>query len=138
MSRAVAAEIRLLESQPPGDDPIDHLVKGLADLRPYRQLHMTMHDRLAESEAVVETHDLLLEWVRGLVRDALKFHDVDMDNPDEVVELVVVVFEGLNVPGVRARAASEVILTLLRYVLQSASLPAPEVAPEMTGADARP
>jgi AcrR family transcriptional regulator len=117
MDRALAAELQLLAMRPPGPDPIDHLLQGLVDLRPYRQLHMTMHERLADSEVVVEAHSRLIGWVRGLVQDGLAYHGVSSVDRDEVEELVVVVFEGLNVPGVRARSASEVIRNLLRLVL---------------------
>ncbi len=118
MDRALAAEIHLLSTNPPGPDPIDHLLKGLVDLRPYRQLHTTMHERLGESEPVREAHDRLIDWVRGLVRDGIAYHAAEVDDIEEIVELVVVVFEGLNVPGIHARSASDVIRTLMRYVLQ--------------------
>jgi AcrR family transcriptional regulator len=114
--RALTAEIEMLKARPPGPDPFDHLLKGLADLRPYRQLHMAMHDRLG-SDAVAAAHDRLIDWIRDLIRAGLEHRGHSGQDRDEIVELVVVVFEGLNVPRVDARPAADVIRTLLAYVV---------------------
>src|SRR6185312_15942917 len=99
-------------------DPFDRLLKGFADLRPYRQLHMTMHELLPESEVVAAAHDRLIAWVRDLVDQGLVFHGFEDDaDRNDVVELVVVLFEGLNVPGIRARTASEIVQLLLDKIL---------------------
>lgn len=113
--RALAAEIEVLKARPPGPDPFDHLLKGLADLRPYRHLHMAMHERL-ESDAVAAAHDRLIGWVRDLVRAGLEHRRHSGDDDEEIVELVLVLFEGLNVPRVDGRPAADVIRTLLQYV----------------------
>jgi AcrR family transcriptional regulator len=116
-TRALDREIERLSSTAAETDPFDILLKGLADLRPYRQLHMTMHELLPESEVVAAAHDQLIAWVRDLVYQGLAFHGYDDSGEDDIAELVVVLFEGLNVPGIRARTASEIVRLLLDKVL---------------------
>ncbi len=119
-NRALDDEIERLSNGTAGEDPFDQLLKGLADLRPYRQLHMTMHDRLGHSEAVAATHDRLIGWIRELVTQGLAYHAYADPDGAEVVELVVVLFEGLNVPGIRARSAAEIVRMLLTKLVVTA------------------
>ena len=94
-------------------DPFDRLIQGLVDMRAYRKLHMTIHERMSSAEVVVEAHDRLITWIRETVTDGLKFHGFDPAEDEELIELVVVLFEGTNVPGVRTRAATDMIKVLL-------------------------
>ena len=100
-------------------DPFQTLITGLVDLRPYRQIHMTIHDRMPESEALTEAHDRLISWIRDTVIKGLEFHGRDPVADADLVELTVVLFEGSNVPGVRGRAATDVIQIMIdRLILQ--------------------
>jgi AcrR family transcriptional regulator len=117
-NRVLDREIERVPAGGAGGDPFDRLLEGFADLRPYRQLHMTMHELLTESEVVAAAHDRLIAWVRDLVDEGLVFHGLENDaDRNDVVELVVVLFEGLNVPGIRARTASEIVQLLLDKIL---------------------
>jgi AcrR family transcriptional regulator len=124
-NRALDSEIELLATRGPDTDPIQTLLKGLADLRPYRRLHMSMHDRL-DSEVVLAAHTRLIDWVRELARQGLAYRGHSEEESKDVADLIVVLFEGLNVPGVQARTATQVIETLLTKVLgDPVDLPAP-------------
>jgi AcrR family transcriptional regulator len=116
-NRALDREIEQLSSGPAGTDPFDLLQKGLVDLRPYRQLHMSMHELLLDSDVVAAAHDRLIDWVRGLAREGLAFHSYEDSGTEDITDLVVVLFEGLNVPGIRARTASEIVRVLLDKVV---------------------
>lgn len=101
------------------DDPFSILIKGLVDLRPYRQMHMTIHDRMTDSEALAAAHDEMITWIRETVIKGLEYHGRDPVSDGDLVELVVVLFEGSNVPGVRGRTATDVIQVMLdRLILQ--------------------
>jgi AcrR family transcriptional regulator len=113
--RALRDELELLRARPPGPDPIDHLLRGLTDLRPYRHLHMAMHQYLDTPE-IMQAHDELIDWLRGLARDGLTHRGYAGASRDELAELVVTLVEGLNVPHVHARAAADVIQTLLSSI----------------------
>jgi AcrR family transcriptional regulator len=121
-TRAVDEEVARLRDGPA--DPFERLIKGLIDLRPYRQMHMTIHDRMNEAESLVIAHDKLLDWIRRTVVDGLAYHGCDPVADAELVELVVVLFEGSNVPGVQGRTATDVIQVMIdRLVLQPARPP---------------
>lgn len=111
-SRALTEEIDRLRNGP--EDPLDRLMQGLVELRSYRQLHMTIHERMSESESVAAVHDRLISWIRTMVIDGLRYRGYEGADEKEVVEMVVVLFEGTHVPGVRARTATDVINLLLR------------------------
>jgi AcrR family transcriptional regulator len=110
--RALRDEVERLRARPPGPDPIDHLVRGLTDLRPYRHLHMAMHQHLDTPE-IMQAHDELIDWIRGLARAGLAHRGYAGASRDELAELVVTLVEGLNVPHVQVRSATEMIQTLL-------------------------
>jgi AcrR family transcriptional regulator len=115
--RAVDEEVEHLKDTI--GDPFQTLITGLVDLRPYRQMHMTIHDRMPESEALTEAHDRLIAWIRDTVIKGLEFHGRDPVADADLVELTVVLFEGSNVPGVRGRAATDVIQIMIdRLILQ--------------------
>jgi AcrR family transcriptional regulator len=115
-NRALDAELSLLAANPPSADPFQQLFKGLTDLRPYRRLHMSMHDHL-DSPAVKQAHDRLINWVRDRAHAGLEHHGHHGQDADDIADLIVVLFEGLNVPQIQARTATEVIQTLLSKVL---------------------
>jgi AcrR family transcriptional regulator len=115
-NRALDTELQLLAAHPPSPDPFQHLFKGLGDLRPYRKLHMSMHDHL-DSPTVKDAHDRLITWVRELAHAGLEHHGHHGQDADDIADLIVVLFEGLNVPQIQARTATEVIQTLLATVL---------------------
>ncbi|WP_328483401.1 TetR/AcrR family transcriptional regulator [Streptomyces sp. NBC_00377] len=57
MNRMLSREIRILNEEQAGADPLSRLVRGLSDMRYSRPLHQAMHDRLPHSEAVREAHN---------------------------------------------------------------------------------
>jgi AcrR family transcriptional regulator len=114
--RALDEEVARLRESP--KDPFKRLIEGLVDLRPYRQMHMTIHDRMSEAEALVAAHDRLIDWIRQTVVEGLEYHDRDPVADADLVELVVVLFEGAHMPRVSGRAATDVIQLMLdRFVL---------------------
>jgi AcrR family transcriptional regulator len=127
-NRSLDEEIERLKNGP--EDPFAQLIQGLIDLRAYRQLHMTVHERMINSEAVTAVHERLLDWVRDMVRDGITYHGGDPAVEDDLVELVVVVFEGTNVPGVSTRTATDLVSTILQRVRlqQGTTLGLPSVA----------
>ena len=110
-TRALDDEVERLRRGP--EDPFARLIQGLIDLRPYRHLHMTVHERMRDSEPVAAVHGRLLGWIRDTVEDGLLYHGRDPVQEQDLVELVVVVFEGTNVPGMRTRTATDLITTIL-------------------------
>jgi AcrR family transcriptional regulator len=109
--RAVDEEVaRLKDSE---GDPFSILIRGLVDLRPYRQMHMTIHDRMSESETLTAAHELIISWIREMVVRGLEYHGHDPVADADLVELIVVLFEGSNVPGVRGRTATDVIQVMI-------------------------
>ena len=115
-TRGLDAEIQQLRSGP--EDPFDRLIQGLVDFRVYRELHMTIHDRMRDSPVLVAAHERLLGWIRETVAEGLTYHKSVPVEEKDLIELVVVLFEGTNVPTVRTRTATDVIRILLdRLVL---------------------
>ena len=110
-TRALDEEVQRLASAP--EDPFVRLTQGLIHLRPYRQLHMTVHDRMRDSEPVAAVHDRLLGWIRDTVQEGLVYHGRSPAEEQDLIELVVVVFEGSNVPGMQSRTATDLITTVL-------------------------
>jgi AcrR family transcriptional regulator len=110
-TRALDEEMERLAAGP--DDPFEGLIQGLLDLRAYRQLHMTIHDRMSGSEVVLAAHDRLIEWIRETVADGLAHHGYDTAEDSDLIDLIVVLFEGTNVPGVQTRTATDMIKSLL-------------------------
>jgi AcrR family transcriptional regulator len=111
-NRALDEELERLATRGP-DDPFERLIQGLIELRPYRQLHVTLHERMLQSEACRAVHDRLLGWIRDVVTAGLTEQGYDPAQEADLVELVVAVFEGANVPGIRTRTATDLIHTLL-------------------------
>lgn len=121
--RALDEQIERLRSGP--EDPFDRLIQGLIDLRAYRGLHMTVHDRMGDSEPVAELHDRLLGWIRDTITEGLIYHGCDPEDEQATIDLIVVVFEGVNVPGIRTRTATDLISTVLTRFGLLAHRPAP-------------
>ena len=110
-TRVLDEQIERLRHGP--EDPFAQLIQGLIDLRPYRQLHMTIHDRMSDSEQVAQIHERLLDWIRDVVTRGLIYHGRHSVQEQDLVELVVVVFEGTSMPGMRTRTATDLITTVL-------------------------
>lgn len=110
-TRVLDEELERLSHGP--EDPFGQLIQGLIDLRPYRQLHMTIHDRMSESEQVAQIHERLLDWIREVVTRGLVYHGRDPAQEQDLVELVVVVFEGTSIPGMQTRLATDLITSVL-------------------------
>ena len=117
MDRMLSREIRTLDAELAGADPLTQLVRGLSDMRTYRPLHQAMHDRLPHSAPVRDAHDTFLAWIDGMVdnviasrEDSIAVRDADADRLRDVI---VAVFEGANVPNGRTRPVHEMIRFLI-------------------------
>lgn len=123
MDQMLTREIRALEQELRGLDPLSALVRGLADMRRFRGLHQEMHHRMRESERIRESHDRFLGWIRTMVDDVVDSSPHAADKA-MVADVVVAVFEGANVAERGYRPAADMI----RFVLQA-------LAPPAAGAD---
>ncbi|NGO08350.1 TetR/AcrR family transcriptional regulator [Streptomyces sp. HC44] len=124
MDRMLSREIRTLNAELAGADPLSRLVRGLSDMRYSRPLHQAMHDRLPHSEAVRAAHNTFLGWIVGLVDEVMAERGLDGDPDIDAALLrdtVVAVFEGANVPNDRNRPAHEMIRLLMESVLAGRS-----------------
>ena len=110
--RALDEEFERLATKGP-DDPFARLIEGLVDLRPYRQIHVTIHERMLQSKPLATAHDRLLDWIREVVSTGLTAKGLDPAQEVDLVELVVAVFEGANFPGMRTRTATDLVQSFL-------------------------
>ncbi|MFJ1973651.1 TetR/AcrR family transcriptional regulator [Streptomyces sp. NPDC087903] len=124
INRMLSREIRILNEEQAGADPLSRLVRGLSDMRYSRPLHQAMHDRLPHSEEVREAHNTFLNWIVGLVDEFMAERGLD-DIPDIDAALVrdvaIAVFEGAHVPNDWNRPAHEMIRFLLESVVARSS-----------------
>ncbi|MGC4897487.1 TetR/AcrR family transcriptional regulator [Micromonospora sp. DT31] len=120
MDRMLTREVRQLEHELQGLDPLSVLVRGLAEMRTFRGLHQAMHERIPHSRAVREAHDRFLDWIRHLVEAAV---DRQGERPDRemVADAAVALFEGTNALEPAPRPAHEMIRWLLTTVLEPQS-----------------
>lgn len=120
INRMLSREIRILNEEQAGADPLSRLVRGLSDMRYSRPLHQAMHDRLPHSEAVREAHSTFLKWIVGLVDEFLAERGLDDSSgidAELVRDVAVAVFEGAHVPNDWNRPAHEMIRFLLESVV---------------------
>ncbi|MEU1554672.1 helix-turn-helix domain-containing protein [Streptomyces scabiei] len=120
INRMLSREIRILNEEQAGADPLSRLVRGLSDMRYSRPLHQAMHDRLPHSEAVREAHNTFLNWIVGLVDEFLAERGLDDSSGIDaglVRDVAVAVFEGAHVPNDWNRPAHEMIRFLLESVV---------------------
>lgn len=97
MEQMLSREISALATEHAGLDALSRLTRGLVDMRSYRQLHQSMHDRLPRSDRVRAAHDRWLDWLRDMVRQVLDERSVDK-NRELVAHLIEAVFEAAHVP----------------------------------------
>lgn len=117
MDRMLGRETRALDSELRGKDPVTALTRGLADMRPFRSLHRSMHERMEHSAAVHEAHERFLDWVRAMVYEVLDQHPRPVDR-EMVADLTIALFEGANVPQTPRRPAHEMIRFLLESIFE--------------------
>ncbi|MFE1837849.1 TetR/AcrR family transcriptional regulator [Streptomyces sviceus] len=120
INRMLSREIRILNEEQAGADPLSRLVRGLSDMRYSRPLHQAMHDRLPHSEAVREAHNTFLNWIVGLVDEFMAERGLDDSSAIDaelVRDVAVAVFEGAHVPNDWNRPAHEMIRFLLESVV---------------------
>ncbi|WP_371664684.1 TetR/AcrR family transcriptional regulator [Streptomyces sp. NBC_00280] len=124
INRMLSREIRILNEEQAGSDPLSRLVRGLSDMRYSRPLHQAMHDRLPHSEAVREAHSTFMNWIVALVDEFMAERGLD-DAPGIdaglVRDVAVAVFEGAHVPNDWNRPAHEMIRFLLESVVARSS-----------------
>jgi len=116
MDRTLGRETRALEQELRHADPLSALVRGLDDMRPFRSLHQSMHNRMQESAAVREAHERFLGWIRTNINRVFDDHPGLADR-DLIADMVVALFEGVNVSGAPQRTAKEMITFLMRSLL---------------------
>jgi AcrR family transcriptional regulator len=117
MDRMLGRETRALDSELRGSDPLTALIRGLADMRPFRSLHRAMHERMEYSPAVHEAHERFLDWVRTMVYQVLDQNPRPLDR-EMVADLAIAVFEGANVPQPARRPAHEMIRFLMESIFE--------------------
>lgn len=120
MDRMLTREARSLEHELRGKEPLPILIRGLDDMRAYRDLHRSMHSRLQESTAVREAHDRLLDWIRNNVYRVVDQHPGASDR-ELVADIVVTLFEGANVSDPPTRSAIAMIPILLEALMGTRS-----------------
>ncbi|MFJ9026204.1 TetR/AcrR family transcriptional regulator [Streptomyces sp. NPDC102259] len=124
INRMLSREIRILNEEQAGADPLSRLVRGLSDMRYSRPMHQAMHDRLPHSEAVREAHNTFLKWIVGLVDEFMAERGLDDSSgidAELVRDVAVAVFEGAHVPNDWNRPAHEMIRFLLESVVARSS-----------------
>lgn len=114
MDRMLSRETAALANELRGEDPLTALIRGLADMRPFRSLHRAMHTRMEHSTAVYEAHERFLDWFRAMVYEVLDQHQPPVDR-EIVADITVALFEGANVPQSPPRPVHE----MLRFFFES-------------------
>ncbi|MFI8893514.1 TetR/AcrR family transcriptional regulator [Streptomyces paradoxus] len=120
MNRMLSREIRTLNEEQAGADPLSRLVRGLSDMRLYRPLHQAMHDRLPHSDAVRTAHNTFLAWIVDMIDEVMAQSGLDTDPNVDVTlirDVAIAAFEGANVPNDRNRPAHEMIRFLMESIL---------------------
>jgi AcrR family transcriptional regulator len=112
MRQLLVRDFRSLAAENAHLDAMNRLTRGLVSMRSYRSLHQAMHDRLMHHEGVREAHDLWLEWLRGMVQQALDERGIETDR-DLAAHLIEAVFEAVHLPLEHRRPPHEMI----RYIL---------------------
>ena len=121
MDRTLGRQTRALEHELRDVDALSTLVRGLDDMRPFRGLHQSMHHRMPESAAVRAAHERLLSWIRTNINRVFD-DDPSLTDRDMVVDMVVALFEGVNVSDAPQRTAKEMINFLMRSILLRKSI----------------
>jgi AcrR family transcriptional regulator len=114
MDRMLGRETRALDDELQWADPVTTLTRGLADMRPFRGLHRSMHERMEHSESVAGAHERFLSWVRNMVYAVLDRSDVAVDR-ELAADVAIAIFEGANLPESPTRPAHE----MMRFALES-------------------
>jgi AcrR family transcriptional regulator len=114
MDRMLGRETRALDDELAWADPVTALTRGLADMRPFRSLHRSMHERMEHSQAVAEAHDRFVGWVRDMVYAVLDRSETTLDR-ELAADVAVAIFEGANLPEAPTRPAHE----MMRFALDA-------------------
>ena len=96
MDRMLRRETRALDHELRDMEPLSALLRGLSDMRAFRGLHRSMHDRMQDSDTVRESHDRFMAWIRSNVERVLD-QNPKVDDPGMVCDVVVALFEGATV-----------------------------------------
>jgi TetR/AcrR family transcriptional regulator, repressor of the mexAB-oprM multidrug resistance operon len=116
MDRMLGREVRALEHELRDLDPLSKLIRGLSDMRRFRGLHQSMHHRMEESDAVRGAHERFLVWIRSMVEAVVDAGGGTVDKA-MISDIVVSVFEGVNVSEPAPRPAPEMIRFLLQALI---------------------
>lgn len=78
-----------------GADPTDALVGFLATAEKYRGLHIDVHDRLGESDAVARVHEQFHAWLDDLLLDVVRPRLGAAADVSLIADTAHIMFEGL-------------------------------------------
>lgn len=78
-----------------GTDPTDALVGFLATAEKYRGLHIDVHDRLGESDAVARVHEQFHAWLDDLLLDVVRPRLGAAADVSLIADTAHIMFEGL-------------------------------------------
>ncbi len=120
MERMLSREARALEHELQGMEPLSMLIRGLDDMRAFRDLHRSMHSRMQESVAVREAHDRFLDWIRTTVYRVVDDYPGASDR-EMVADIIVTLFEGANVSDSPLRPATVMIPVLMDALMGTES-----------------
>ncbi len=104
-----------------GAGPTDALVGFLATAERYRSLHIDVHDRLGESEAVARVHEQFHAWLDDLLLDVLRPRLGAAADVSLIADTAHIMFEGLlgsTIP--RDRPFEEIVQFLVDMLVAAA------------------
>ncbi|NWJ69533.1 TetR/AcrR family transcriptional regulator [Pseudonocardia sp. ICBG1122] len=115
MTRLLERDFRALAVEHADLDALGRLVRGLVEMRPYRSLHRSMHDRLLHHDGVRDAHDRWLQWLREMVEHVLDERGVRNER-ELAIHLVEAVFEAVHLPLDHRRPPHEMIRFIVDLV----------------------
>ena len=104
-----------------GESPMDALVGFLASAERYRGMHVEVHDRLGESDAVARVHEEFHAWLDGLVLAVIRPRLGAGDDVGLIADTAHVMFEGLLGSAIpRDRPFEEIVQFLVEMLVAAA------------------
>ena len=126
MERATVRELERIDRLPPDVSGRDRLVRYLADLRPFRDLHNSVRERARSSEVVRETENVIWKRIRTLIQRVFDEQPTWCD-PEMAADVIFAAFEGSNVEAEPRVYGTDMV----RFLLDSVFLvPSPGAAPQ--------
>jgi AcrR family transcriptional regulator len=126
MERATARELERLDRLPPDVSGRDRLVRYLTDLRPFRDMHNSVRERVRSSEVVREAQRVIGQRTRTLIQKVFDEQPTWCD-PEMAAEVIMAAFEGTNVELEPRMYGTDMVRFLLDRVFL---VPSPGAAPQ--------